>query len=73
MVSAERIIEYGKLPCEGELSASNDTVMLPEMDWPDKGHIEMTDLYYRHAPEYPPVLKGINCNIQPEEKVSGNG
>ncbi len=74
MVSAERIIEYGKLPSEGELFTSDDSnatnaVKLPGQGWPDKGRIEITDLMYRHAPEYPYVLKGITCTIEPEEKV----
>ncbi len=65
MVSAERVLEYGKLPSELE-----QVIDHPPSDWPDKGHIQITDLCYKHSTNGPTVLCNINCTIQPGEKVT---
>ena len=67
MVSAERVLEYGKLPPELE-----QDIVRPPNDWPDKGHIQITDLCYKHSTNGPTVLRNINCTIQPGEKVIKN-
>ena len=41
----------------------------PSSDWPDKGHIELKDVTYRHYPDGPLVLKGVSVTILPSEKV----
>ena len=67
MVSAERVIAYGQL--ETESSLETDPSVQPGPDWPVKGHIELSNLCYRHSNEGPLVLKGITCDIKPGEKV----
>ena len=69
MVSAERVMAYGKLKTEASLET--DSALLPSVHWPDKGHIELNDLSYRHSSDGPLVLKGISCEIKSSEKVSG--
>uniref|UniRef100_A0A1X7VQK3 Uncharacterized protein n=1 Tax=Amphimedon queenslandica TaxID=400682 RepID=A0A1X7VQK3_AMPQE len=67
MVSAERVMAYGKL--ETEPSLETDPSISLSSDWPTKGHIELNDLSYRHSNEGPLVLRGITCNIKPSEKI----
>ena len=68
MVSAERVMAYGKLQSEGELETSPPSNK-PPPNWPLKGHIEINDLCYRHSPNGPLVLSDINCTIGSGEKV----
>ena len=68
MVSAERVMAYGKLRSE-EASDSLSTMISPPSSWPDKGRIEITDLCYRHSTNSPVVLNNINCTIESGEKV----
>ena len=67
MVSPERVMAYGKL--ESEASLETDPSLTPPSNWPDKGHIVLTDVCYRHSKEYPFALKYISCNILPGDKV----
>lgn len=70
MVSAERLMEYGKLPSEETYTINpNGDNNHPPSGWPNKGCIELTDLCYRHSSDGPLVLDNINCTIFPEEKV----
>ena len=68
MVSAERVMAYGKLEPEASLETHSDSAK-PPPDWPYKGLIELSDVTYRHFPEGPQVLKGISATILPSEKV----
>ena len=68
MVSAERVMAYGKLEPEASLETNPDSSK-PPPDWPYKGLIELSDVTYRHSPEGPQVLKGISATILPSEKV----
>ena len=65
MVSAERVMDYGKLPSEEEQECSDH----PPSNWPDKGKIEITDLCYKHSSDGLLVLHNINCTIESGEKV----
>ena len=68
MVSAERLIAYGKFPSE----ASLDTILphfKPSKDWPHKGVIKMQGLKFRYKKTGPYVLKEITCKIEAAEKV----
>ena len=68
MVSAERLIAYGKFPSE----ASLDTILplnKPSKDWPHKGVIKMEGLKFRYKKTGPYVLKEITCKIEAAEKV----
>ncbi len=68
MVSAERVMAYGKLDSESSLARILPSLMPPE-HWPTGGRIELEDVSYRHSPDGPIVLKGINCTIEAGEKV----
>ena len=70
MVSAERVIAYGNLRPEASLETHPDSNK-PSSDWPNKGHIELSNVTYCHSPEGPEVLKGISVTILPFEKVRG--
>ena len=68
MVSAERVMAYGKLQPEPPLETHSPTAR-PPSDWPSEGHIQINDLSYRHSSEGPLVLKGVTCTIKSGEKV----
>ena len=68
MVSAERVMGYSRLEPEASLETHPDSAK-PSSDWPDKGHIELKDVTYRHYPDGPLVLKGVSATILPSEKV----
>ena len=65
MVSA---MGYCRLEPEASLETHPDSAK-PSSDWPDKGHIELKDVTYRHYPDGPLVLKGVSVTILPSEKV----
>ncbi|GFR33503.1 hypothetical protein TNCT_7381, partial [Trichonephila clavata] len=41
----------------------------PPKDWPKKGYIIYQNVNLRYAPDEPPVLKNLNFEIYPEEKI----
>ena len=62
------MIGYGKLESEGELEIGmKDNARL--LAWPDKGVIELCDVKFKYAIEYPYVLKSISFKIESCEKV----
>ena len=67
MISAERVMAYGKL--ESEAPLETDPFIAIKPNWPNKGQIQMKDVSYRHSKEGPLVLKEITCDIKPKEKV----
>ena len=67
MVSVERLLAYGRLESEANLE-SNHSVM-PPIEWPYEGCIEMNNVSFSYSPSGPNVLKNISCLIQPKEKV----
>ena len=69
MVSAERVMDYCTLEPEASLETHPDSDK-PPPNWPERGHIELADVTYRHSAKGPLVLKGISVNILPCEKVS---
>ncbi|KAL9964349.1 hypothetical protein ACROYT_G027978 [Oculina patagonica] len=66
IVSVERVKEYSETPREAEWIVPDNR---PPDEWPDAGNIviEEFDLKYREG--LPLVLKQINCDIKPGEKV----
>ena len=58
---------YGELNSEAELTNSQDRV--PRIEWPDKGIIELQDVKFKYATNYPYVLKSITFKIHSGEKV----
>ena len=65
MVSVERVLEYSKLPAEDELFKD---VTLSE-GWPKDGEITAHNVNYRYSANSPAVLRDINFNIHPRERV----
>ena len=61
-------MSYSRLEPEASLETHPDSAK-PSSDWPDKGHIELKDVTYRHYPDGPLVLKGVTATILPSEKV----
>ena len=79
MMSVERVLEYTQIPPEPNLrdtgmvsKKTEKQVDLPAnapKNWPEKGLIKFKDVYMRYAEDEAPVLKGLNTNIQPGEKI----
>lgn len=67
MTSVERVLQYTKLEKEGPFKTLPGKK--PERDWPKAGHIRFQNTYLRYIPEEPPVLKNLNVEIKPSEKV----
>jgi ATP-binding cassette subfamily C (CFTR/MRP) protein 4 len=67
MVSAERVVNYGRLESEASLETPSSAQKPPH--WPSSGHIELNNLSYRYSDEKPMVLKDISCTINPGERV----
>ena len=68
MVSAERVMAYGRLEPEAALETLPPTAR-PPSEWPSQGHIQINNLSYCHSSEGPFVLKGIKCTVKSGEKV----
>ena len=60
---------YGQLESEGELKTVPQD-KAPPVKWPDKGVIELHNLKFKYAVNYPYVLKSISFKIESCEKVS---
>jgi len=67
MTTVERIIEYSQLESEAASVTPIDRKLPP--NWPSAGRIVAEDVVLRYSPGGRPVLKGINFEIQPSEKV----
>ncbi|XP_017777905.1 PREDICTED: probable multidrug resistance-associated protein lethal(2)03659 [Nicrophorus vespilloides] len=65
MTSVERVLQYTKLDKEGPF----ESVKKPHRDWPEKGAIIFKNLFLQYAPSEPPVLKNLNVEILPGDKV----
>lgn len=66
IVSVERVMEYSRLTPEApEIIESNR----PVADWPQAGEVKFVDYSTKYRPELDLVLKHINLNIKPHEKV----
>ncbi|KAG7662276.1 uncharacterized protein J8A68_004170 [[Candida] subhashii] len=67
MSSVERIHEYAfHLPQE---AAYHKVECQPPHQWPSAGHIRFCDVHLRYRSNLPLVLKGLNANFLPGEKV----
>ncbi|XP_012274704.1 probable multidrug resistance-associated protein lethal(2)03659 [Orussus abietinus] len=80
MMSVERVVEYTRLPPESNLrdtgmaemksiQSLSPTPSPAPKDWPTKGHIKLRNVYLRYSEDSPPVLKNLNLEIHPSEKV----
>ena len=68
LVSVERVKAYGELNSERELM-TNPQDRIPPIEWPDKGIIELQDVKFKYAANYPYVLKSITFKIHSGEQV----
>lgn len=67
--SVERVCEYATELVQ-EATYQNDSTCLPlEKNWPQTGHLELKNVSLRYRPELPFVLKNMNLNIPPGQKV----
>lgn len=67
MTSVERILEYAKTPSEPPLETPKD-VNLPA-EWPQAGHLRLKELHMRYSPGGSEILKGLNFETRPMEKI----
>ena len=63
----ERVNEYSNLPPEE--GYDNEMPESVPKDWPKYGQIKFTNVTLTYSPRDPPVLKNLNFNIKPGEKV----
>ena len=59
---------YGQLESEGELETIPKD-KAPSAGWPEKGVIELHNMKFKYAVNYPLVLKSISFKIESYEKV----
>ncbi|KAJ5576016.1 hypothetical protein N7535_002942 [Penicillium sp. DV-2018c] len=66
IVSVERVLEYANLPSEAP-----DVIFKrrPAIGWPAHGAVEFKNYSTRYRPELDLVLKDVNLNIKPKEKI----
>jgi ABC-type multidrug transport system fused ATPase/permease subunit len=68
MVSVERILHYSKkVPLEPPSILENKRT---PKDWPNKGEITFRNVFVKYRPNLQPVLKDINFEIKPSEKIA---
>lgn len=66
MVSAERVLEYGKLESEAPLRIVNK---IQDDKWPQTGSIEFKSIYLRYSKNMPAVLSDINFVVDGGQKI----
>ncbi|CAA0828201.1 ABC transporter C family member 4 [Striga hermonthica] len=66
MVSVERIKQFTVIPSEAEWRERD---LLPPINWPSHGNVELKNLQVRYRPDTPLVLKGISLIINGGEKI----
>ena len=71
MVSVERILGYTQLEPEEEQgkAGKKQTKTVPPENWPQEGRIVFRNVNLYYDRNQPPVLKDINFEIEPSEKV----
>ncbi|XP_050058893.1 ATP-binding cassette sub-family C member 4-like isoform X5 [Aphis gossypii] len=67
MTSFERVLEYTDLPQEANFQSPSENT--PPEGWPFLGKIEFRNFNLRYDLDSPYVLKNLNVQIQPMEKV----
>lgn len=68
IVSVERVNEYIEVLPEAPEEVQ-DAASRPKASWPAHGRIVIKDLYARYRPNLEDVLKGLNLEVNPGEKV----
>jgi ABC-type multidrug transport system fused ATPase/permease subunit len=65
IVSVERIKEYVDCPQEAASVVANGVAI----GWPDAGRVQFINYSTRYRPNLDLVLRDINCDISPQEKI----
>lgn len=66
IITVERIQEYINLKPEADWRIKETE---PASNWPQRGHVKFTNFSLRYRDDLELVLKGIDCEITPGEKV----
>lgn len=66
LVSAERIIEYTKLPSEADWY---NEATRPKINWPDQGHVSFDNYSTRYREGLDLVLRRVSFETKPAEKI----
>ena len=66
IVSVERALEYARLPPEAPDVVANNR---PAIVWPQRGAVTFSNYSTRYRENLDPVLKNINVDIRPHEKI----
>ncbi|KAH8654284.1 P-loop containing nucleoside triphosphate hydrolase protein [Ilyonectria robusta] len=66
IVSAERVLEYTQLPSEAPEVIPNHR---PTASWPSRGSVKFVDYSTRYRPELPLILRNLNLDFKPCEKI----
>jgi ATP-binding cassette subfamily C (CFTR/MRP) protein 1 len=66
IVSVERVLEYARLPSEAPEVIHRNR---PPISWPANGAVEFKNYSTRYREGLDPVLKNINLDIKPHEKI----
>jgi len=66
IVSVERVLEYARLPSEAAEVIHRNR---PPISWPTQGAVEFNNYSTRYREGLDPVLKNVNLDIKPREKI----
>jgi ATP-binding cassette subfamily C (CFTR/MRP) protein 1 len=66
IVSVERVLEYARLPSEAPEVIHRNR---PPISWPASGAVQFNNYSTRYREGLDLVLKGVNLNIKPHEKI----
>ncbi|XP_077294803.1 putative multidrug resistance-associated protein lethal(2)03659 [Arctopsyche grandis] len=67
MTSVERVIEYNDIEKEASLESTGSKK--PRPSWPEKGALEMRNVWMRYAPDGNPALRSLSFILHPKDKL----
>lgn len=66
-VPISRVIEYNDLEKEASLESAGGKK--PHPNWPEKGALEMRNVWMRYAPDGNPALRSLSFILHPKDKL----